>query len=53
MGICELQVSMMSLPVHYGLDIDILQIVVWNILIWLVIYWVTCLEDEGFDVVGE
>ena len=44
---------MMSLPVHYDLDIEILQLEVWTIIIWLVIYWVTRLEDEGFDVVGE
>ena len=41
---------MMSLPVHYGLDIDILQLEVWTIIIWLVIYWVTRLEEGGFDV---
>ena len=48
----ELQGSMLSLPVHYGLAIELLNIEVWTIIIWMVISWVTWPEGEGFDMVG-
>ena len=41
---------MLSLPVHFGLDKEPLQLEVWSVIIWLVIYWVTRLEEGGFDV---
>ena len=49
--VCELEGSMLSLSVHFGLSKNLLQIEVWTIIIWLVISWVTRLEAEEFDVV--
>ena len=43
---------MLSLPDHTELAIYPLQIEVCPINIWLSIYLFTCLQDEGFDVVG-
>ena len=50
--ICEIQVSILHLPVNYDLVIEPLRIKVGTIIIWQVISLVSLLEDEGFDVVG-
>ena len=43
--------SILCLPVHSVLNVDLLYIEVWTIIIWLFISWVTRIDDEGFDLV--
>ena len=49
--VCEIEGSVLSLPVHSGLAIDPLQLEFWPIIMCMVISWVTHLEEKGFDVV--